>query len=94
MATQATRLRINLPPFKSGRTEWRRLVHRAILGAKLSSGVRFVQGQPVAVTVRLLLPPAKFHGVDLDNRVKHIMDALQGAIAGEGKKTRRTTSKT
>jgi Holliday junction resolvase RusA-like endonuclease len=48
--------------------------------------VRFASGQPVAVTVTVYLRPAHFKKVDIDNVLKHVLDALQGVLAGEGKK--------
>jgi len=82
-------LRVRLPRFVSGRIGWRRLVHTACLVARRNGHIRYGEREKVELTVRLYLPARKLRFVDLDNRLKHVMDALQGKLAGEGKKVSR-----
>jgi Holliday junction resolvase RusA-like endonuclease len=64
-------------------------VHTATLVARRDGHVRYGKTEELALTVQLYLPAGKLRSVDLDNRLKHIMDALQGRLAAEGKKGRR-----
>jgi hypothetical protein len=43
----------------------------------------------IAAKVVLRLPKTQLELVDIDNQLKHVFDALQGALAGEKRKTRR-----
>lgn len=87
MAAPRRLLRVQLPQFGvvHGRP-WRKAVHTKLLSARRQRGVRFARGQPVAVTVTVNLRPAHLKKVDIDNVLKHVLDALQGVLAGEGKK--------
>ncbi len=82
-------LRVPLPRFVSGRLNWRRLVHTAALIARRDQGIRYHPAESLAVSVRLYLPPGKLRRVDVDNCLEHILDALQGRLAGEPKNLRR-----
>lgn len=48
--------------------------------------MRFKRNQPVAVAMTVYLRPRHFDKCDVDNFLKHALDAPQGALAGEGKK--------
>ena len=83
-------LTVRLPRFVPGATPWRRLVHDAAALAQQRSRVEDARDDKLAIEVRLGLPMSKkrLQRVDVDNRLKHIMDALQGLLAGEGSKHR------
>jgi Holliday junction resolvase RusA-like endonuclease len=81
-------LKVPLPRFVSGRTQWRRRVHDAAAAAQRTSAVKYDEHDKLALDVRFGLPARKLKWVDVDNRLKHIMDALQGLLSGEGNKRR------
>jgi Holliday junction resolvase RusA-like endonuclease len=88
-ANRRTLVRIELPEFLPSKT-WRLRLHRTILSAKLRAQVpKFKSQPPLELRILLRLPPRKLTSVDVDNAAKKIMDALQGAVGGEGKKTSR-----
>ena len=46
------------------------------------AGVRFTEKDRIALEVRLYLPKNELRAQDVDNRLKDIMDALQGRVGG------------
>lgn len=75
-------LHVRLPVYHPPRIAWRREIHRVVEERARASGVRYEPGDELEVEVRLYLPSsaARFH--DVDNRLKDIMDALQGRAGG------------
>ncbi len=51
--------------------------------------MHYTDREKLEVRVRLYLNEPKLHMSDVDNRLKDVMDALQGQIGGAGKKRRR-----
>jgi hypothetical protein len=75
-----------IPPYGAPRNTWRKSIHRrAVLQAR-ETGVRlkdFKRELAVSVTVKLYLPRgAAYEMHDVDNRLKDILDALQGRAGG------------
>ena len=75
---------MRLPPFESGPKEWCRAIHRAL--RERCSHLRYAKTDRLSVKVRVYLPRARWNRIDVDNALKQVMDALQGAVGGEGKK--------
>ena len=85
MAKRRTKLAIRIPPYQMPRNTWRHKIHRiASLEAKRAE-VSYQSADKLELKVRLYLKdrPLLFH--DLDNRLKDIMDALQGRAGGSKK---------
>ena len=83
-----------LPPYEHPPMTWRRAIHRRAVQAARLAGVRlkdFKREGAVAVDVSLYLKEgSEFDMHDVDNRLKDILDALQGRAGGrKGTKTGR-----
>jgi hypothetical protein len=76
--------------------DWRESMHGAVLKA---AGKQFPEwdqdpkapllaGVKLDVNVRLYLRTKRLQAQDVDNLVKHVLDALQGRLGGKGKKAR------
>ena len=82
MAKPRRTLRFRLPEYVTPRNEWRRAIHRVALEAAEERGVRFRAGKKLEVEVRLYLRDRQLEVHDVDNRLKDILDALQGRVGG------------
>jgi hypothetical protein len=49
-------------------------------------GIRYTSKDKLEIHVRLYFKEPKLSMVDVDNRLKDVMDALQGQVGGGGKK--------
>ena len=75
-------MKVRLPPYVSPPTLWRRDLHTAIAAAMEKAGIRFTEEDRIALEVRLYLPKNELRAQDVDNRLKDVMDALQGRVGG------------
>lgn len=75
-------LKVRLPPYRHPRNTWRGDLLREIVRAQRKRKVRYVDGDRLEVQVRLYLPEARLVHHDVDNRVKDVLDALQGRLGG------------
>jgi hypothetical protein len=75
-------LKFRLPEYVSPRNAWRREIHRAALEAARKLEVIFPSDAKISVEVRLYLSGRKLEIHDVDNRLKDILDALQGRAGG------------
>ena len=69
-----------LPPYATPRSAWRRLIHAAAEVAFAKAGVTIKRSDDLAIAVRLYLSPGALRFHDVDNRLKDILDALQGHV--------------
>lgn len=76
------RLKVRLPPYKTPRAKWRRRLHEAIAAELSKTGIRFTENDRLSMEVRLYLDAGQLRFHDVDNRLKDVMDALQGRIGG------------
>ena len=53
-------------------------------------GIHYTPKDKLEIYLRLYFNEPKLHMSDVDNRLKDVMDALQGQIGGAGKKRRNT----
>jgi hypothetical protein len=65
---------------------WRRDVFEAIRKTARDRGVAYTDRDRLQVKLLLRLNPSQMRSFDVDNLVKHVGDALQGSLAGNGKK--------
>jgi hypothetical protein len=79
-----------LPTYQRDRQEWRRQILDNVRRAAAERGVVYDSDQLLEVEVTLYLTRGKRHDIhDVDNRLKDILDALQGRFRGsDGKKNR------
>lgn len=85
MAKQRLRLKVRLPKYEAPRNEWRKKLHAGIMTAIKDKGIEYTTDQKLELIITLYLedPHIRFH--DVDNRLKDIMDSLQGRMGGSKK---------
>ncbi len=71
-----------LPAYTSPRNEWRRRVHAAVLEAQTSRGVGYHESDRLELRIALMLGTHALDIHEIDERIKDIVDALGGKIAG------------
>ena len=82
MAKPKQKLKFRLPEYESPRNAWRQLIHAAALKAQQQQGVEYGPEVQLAVEVKLYLRRRALEIHDVDNRLKDILDALQGRAGG------------
>jgi len=88
MAKRPLKLLIFIPPYKHPRNDWRRLIHAEVLRVQHKSLVRYAEKDRLQVECQLHMNERSFPVHDVDNRLKDILDALQGRAGGP--KSKRT----
>jgi len=83
-----------LPPYLSPRNDWRKRIHKLALEAVQTRNITLLESDQLQIDVALYLENSalKFH--DVDNRLKDIMDALQGRVGGTKRKQTLESSQT
>jgi Holliday junction resolvase RusA-like endonuclease len=82
MAKVRQKLKFRLPEYVSPRNAWRKEIYKAALDAMKKQGVSYPEDAKLAVEVKLYLRGRKLEVHDVDNRLKDILDALQGRMGG------------
>lgn len=85
MAKRKTKLTIRIPPYEPPRNTWRHKIHRIVLLEAEKAKVSYRPSDKLELKVRLYLTEGPLFSHDLDNRLKDIMDALQGRAGGSKK---------
>ncbi len=81
-------LKVRLPPYRSPRIAWRHDLHEAVQTAAAQARVAYAPSDNLELKVVLYLKGDALFVHDVDNRLKDIMDALQGRAGGKkGKST-------
>jgi hypothetical protein len=83
-------LKVELPPYRSPRILWRKQIHERACQAVQRRHVRYVEDDKLDLFVRLRLSSIALGLHDVDNRIKDVMDALQGRLGGSKKVRPRT----
>lgn len=88
MGKQSLRLKVRLPRYETPRNEWRKRLHANIMTALKDKGIEYATDQKLELHITLYLaePEIIFH--DVDNRLKDIMDSLQGRMGGSKREQR------
>ena len=82
MAKRRFSISIALPGYARPRHEWRRRVHAAVLDAQTRRGVGYRDADRLEVRITLFLRERPLDVHEIDERVKDVIDALEGRIAG------------
>jgi Holliday junction resolvase RusA-like endonuclease len=82
MAKRPLKLSIYIPAYNRTRNDWRRLIHAEVIKSQRKSPVRYEAGDRLEVQCRLYLNTWALAHHDVDNRLKDILDALQGRAGG------------
>ena len=85
MAKRKTKLAIRIPPYETPPKRWRKKIHQLTLLEAKRVGVSYRSSDKLELKVRLYLKGRALFFHDLDNRLKDIMDALQGRAGGSKK---------
>lgn len=85
MAKRKTKLTIRIPPYQSPKNTWRQKIHRIASLEAERAEVSYRSTDKLELKVRLYLKDRSLFFHDLDNRLKDIMDALQGCAGGSKK---------
>ena len=85
MAKRKTKLTIRIPPYQSPRNTWRQEIHRIASLEAERTEVSYRSTDKLELKIRLYLKNGPLFSHDLDNRLKDIMDALQGRAGGSKK---------
>lgn len=89
MAKNPGTITVKLPGYQRDRVRWRRRILSSVLQTQREHRVRYDPDARFEVVVLLYLKKGKRHDIhDVDNRLKDILDALQGRFGGP-KSTRR-----
>lgn len=88
MAKRRFSITATIPAYARPRNEWRRRVHAAVLEAQTRRGVGYRDADRLEVRIALRLDSRPLAIHDIDERVKDILDALAGRIAGPRSKRR------
>jgi hypothetical protein len=79
MPKPITTLKIRLPEYRPTRLQWRKAIHNELLKKNIIYPSHKLQ---LELVIKLYLPKSDLKKHDVDNRLKDIMDALQGRIGG------------
>ena len=82
MAKRRFTISATLPAYAPPRNEWRRRAHAAVLDAQTFRGVGYREGDQLELRVSIFLGQRPLDLHEVDERVKDILDALEGRIAG------------
>lgn len=82
MAKRRFSITVQLPPYTRPRNEWRRKVHAAVLEAQTRRGVGYRDADRLELRIGLALDDRPLDIHDIDERIKDVIDALEGRIAG------------
>jgi Holliday junction resolvase RusA-like endonuclease len=85
MSKRRRKLVAKIPNFMKNAKAWRRAIHAAVSAAQVRTGLQFLPTDKFAVEVIFTLANPKLTVLDLDNRLKDVLDALQGFIGEKGK---------
>lgn len=90
MAKVRRTIRTVLPTYQKDQQRWRREILNNVRKAAGAAGIRYDQDDRLEVVILLYLKAGKRHDIhDVDNRLKDILDALQGRFRGPSGKKRR-----
>lgn len=85
MTKRALKLTVRIPGFETNVLAWRKKIYDAIVEVQKRRKVAYVDDDKLEVEICLYLGDYKLTTLDLDNRAKTILDALQGFMRDKGK---------
>ena len=88
MTKRRQSLKIRIPPYLHSPKAWRRAIHTKLNSIAREQNVEYSKNDQLELEVILYLPENKIGWHDVDNRLKDIMDSLQGRAGGPKSKRR------
>lgn len=74
--------KVRLPEYHYPRNAWRRGIHNAVVERLKQKNINYTKEDKLEIHIRLYFDKGKISFVDVGNRLKDVMDALQGRIGG------------
>ena len=78
-------IKVRVPPYRPPRYVWRRLIHQTVVRELRNGDLTYLPSDRLEINVRLYLDETSIFHHDVDNRLKDILDALQGRAGGSKK---------
>ena len=88
MPKKHLKLDVRLPAYQAPRNKWRRAIHAEVLRELKDANLRYSREDRLEIQIGLYLGKNSLQIHDVDNRLKDIMDALQGRAGGPKSKHR------
>jgi len=85
MAKPRKMFEVQIPPYVSPHLKWRGLVRDVVQAAQREKGIVYGPSDHLELRIRLYLEGGALEIHDVDNRLKDLMDALQGRMGGSKK---------
>ena len=82
VAKRSLKLSARIPPYRAPRNAWRQRIHQAVVEATAQRGVSYRPSDRLEIHVRLYMSQGALTSNDVDNRLKDVLDALQGRAGG------------
>jgi len=82
MAKRHQTLHVRIPPYQAPRNNWRRAIHAEITRAASFHNIVYQRDDKLELVVILYMKADALTWHDVDNRLKDVMDALQGRAGG------------
>ena len=82
MGKRRQTLRVRIPPYRHPRNEWRRAIHAELIKSAAARHIKYTATDRLELIITLYLSDDRIGWHDVDNRLKDIMDALQGRAGG------------
>jgi Holliday junction resolvase RusA-like endonuclease len=79
------KLTIRIPNFMKDSMAWRKAIHAAVMEAQDRTPILYASDAKFDIEVVFHLQGRKLTILDLDNRLKDVLDALQGFVGEKGK---------
>ncbi len=86
MPKQPLKLKVRLPKYRYPRNAWRRDIRKAVAARMIETKIHYTPKDRLEIYLRLYFREPDLSRIDVDNRLKDVMDALQGQVGGAGKK--------
>ncbi len=78
MPKHPMKLRVRLPKYRYPRNAWRSKIRSAVREEMQDKGIHYTPKDKLEIYLRLYFDEPKLHMSDVDNRLKDVMDTLQG----------------
>jgi hypothetical protein len=82
MGKRRQSLHVRIPPYQCPRNVWRLAIHAHLKDAIAAQGVSYTAKDKLELIITLYMREREIRWHDVDNRLKDIMDALQGRAGG------------
>lgn len=86
MSKKPLKLHVRLPQYKFPRSAWRKDIYKEILKEAKKHNTVYSDKDILELSIIIYLDNKKISIIDVDNRLKDIMDAVQGYTGGACKK--------